>query len=199
VAEIMNAKLTQPYSSARMRSMKRGDWKFGRYEIRAKMPSGQGIWPAVWMLPTESKYGGWASGGEIDIIESRGSEVKKTTGALHFGGAWPRNTYLSHSYTFPQKNAAEAFHVYAIEWSEEEIEWFVDGVLVKTRNKKEWFSEVAKDNPSAPFDQRFHMIVNVAVDGMFFNNTEQKADLLPDSAFPQVLKIDYVRVYQWAK
>ena len=189
----------QPYSSARIRSMKRGDWKFGRYEIRAKMPSGQGIWPAIWMLPTESKYGGWAAGGEIDIIESRGSAVKETTGALHFGGPWPRNTYLSHSYTFPKKNAAEAFHVYAIEWSAEEIKWFVDGELVKTRNKKEWFSETAKKNPSAPFDQKFHMIINVAVDGIFFNNTKQKADQLPDSAFPQVLEVDYVRVFQWAK
>ena len=191
----------QPYSSARVRSMMRGDWKYGRYEIRAKMPKGQGIWPAVWMLPTESKYGGWAAGGEIDIIESRGSAVEETTGALHFGGPWPRNTYLSHSYTFPKesKNAAEDFHVYILEWSRDEIKWFVDGKLVKTRYKKEWFSEAMKNNASAPFDQPFHMIINVAVDGVFFKNTKQKADLLPDSAFPQVLKVDYVRVYQWAE
>ena len=190
---------TQPYSSARIRTQKRGDWQYGRFEIRAKMPSGQGIWPAVWMLPTESKYGSWAAGGEIDIIESRGSAVHETTGALHFGGAWPRNTYLSHRYTFPKQDAAEAFHTYALEWNADEIKWYVDGDLCSTRKKEEWFSEAATENPHAPFDQPFHLIVNVAVDGRFFEKTDQRADLLPPDAFPQVLEIDYIRVYQWAE
>lgn len=189
---------TQPYSSARIRTQKRGDWKYGRFEVRAKMPSGQGIWPAVWMLPTESVYGGWAAGGEIDILESRGSAVEETTGALHFGGAWPRNTYLSHSYTFPDKNAAEDFHQYVLEWGPEEIKWFVDGELCQRRTKEEWFTETARTNPRAPFDQPFHMIINVAVDGRFFEGTEQQADLLSPDAFPQILQVDYVRVYQWA-
>ena len=190
---------TQPYSSARIRTLNRGDWKYGRFEIRAKMPNGQGIWPAVWMLPTNSKYGGWASGGEIDIIESRGSMVEETTGALHFGGAWPRNTYLAHSYKFPKNNAAEKFHIYTLEWTADEIKWFVDGKLCKTRKKDEWFSEAAKQNPSAPFDQEFHMIINVAVDGRFFEKTKQQADRLKPNVFPQTLQIDYVRVYQWAE
>lgn len=188
----------QPYSSARIRTMQRGDWKYGRYVVRAKMPKGQGIWPAVWMLPTESRYGGWAASGEIDLLESRGSAVHETTGALHFGGQWPRNTYLSHRYSFPEKDAAEAFHTYAIEWDADEIKWFVDGELAQVRNKSEWFSEAAKENPSAPFDQSFHLLVNVAVDGRFFTNTEQRADLIPASDFPQVLQVDYIRVFQWA-
>ncbi len=190
---------TQPYSSARIRTQKRGEWQFGRFELRAKMPQGEGIWPAVWMLPTESKYGGWAAGGEIDIIESRGSAVHETTGALHFGGAWPRNTHLAHSYQFPKKNAAEDFHVYTLEWNADEIKWFVDGKLCKRRTKDEWFSEAAKQNPSAPYDQPFHLILNVAVDGRFFEKTRQRADNLPASAFPQTLEVDYVRVYQWAE
>lgn len=190
---------TQPYSSARIRTQKRGDWRYGRFEVRAKMPAGQGIWPAVWMLPTESKYGGWAAGGEIDILESRGSAVEETTGALHFGGAWPRNTYLSHSYTFPDRNAAEDFHLYVLEWSADEIKWFVNGRLCKTRSKEEWVTETARDNPHAPFDQPFHLLINVAVDGRFFEGTDQRADLLPPDAFPQVLQVDYVRVYQWAE
>ncbi len=188
----------QPYSSARIRTQKRGDWKYGRFEVRAKMPKGQGIWPAVWMLPTDSKYGGWAAGGEIDILESRGSAVNETTGAIHFGGAWPRNTYLSHSYKFPAQDAAEAFHVYTLEWSADEIKWFVDGKLCKTRTKDEWYSEAAKENPSAPFDQAFHLILNVAVDGRFFENTAQRADALEPTAFPQTLQVDYIRVYQWS-
>ncbi len=190
---------TQPYSSARIRTQKRGDWKYGRFEVCAKMPQGQGIWPAVWMLPTESKYGGWAAGGEIDILESRGSEVHEITGAIHFGGAWPRNTYLSHHYTFPDQDGAGAFHVYALEWSADEIKWYVDGKLCRTRSKDEWFSAAARENVHAPFDQPFHMIVNVAVDGRFFEQTSQRADLLPPDAFPQTLEVDYIRVYQWAQ
>jgi beta-glucanase (GH16 family) len=190
---------TQPYSSARLRTRKRGDWTFGRFEIRAKMPDGQGIWPAVWLLPTDSPYGGWAAGGEIDIIESRGSAVHETTGALHFGGPWPRNTHLAHAYPFPKTNAAEDFHLYALEWNANEISWYVDGELCQTRTKDEWFSEAARTNPSAPFDQLFHLIVNVAVDGRFFENTDQQADRLPNSAFPQTLEVDFIRVYQWAE
>lgn len=190
---------TQPYSSARIRTRKRGDWRYGRFEVRAKMPAGQGIWPAVWMLPTDSKYGGWAACGEIDIIESRGSAVYETTGALHFGGEWPNNTFVSHRYRFPDRDAAEDFHVYTLEWSADEISWYVDGVRCQTRTKEEWFSEAAKDNPRAPFDQAFHLIVNVAVDGRFFENTNQEADLLPADAFPQTLQIDYIRVYHWAE
>lgn len=197
-AHTTNDGKTQPYSSARIRTQKRGDWQYGRFEFRAKLPKGEGIWPAVWMLPTESKYGGWAAGGEIDILESRGSAVHETTGALHFGGAWPRNTYLAHAYEFPGKNAAEDFHEYALEWFPDEIRWLVDGKVWKTRKSDEWFSEVAKDNPLAPFDQPFHLIINLAVDGRFFEKTDQKADKLPPDTFPQVMEIDYVRVYQWA-
>jgi beta-glucanase (GH16 family) len=198
-AHTTNDGKSQPYSSARIRTLNRGDWTYGRFEIRARMPEGQGIWPAVWMLPTESKYGGWAAGGEIDIIESRGSSVEETTGALHFGGSWPRNTYLAHSYTFPEKNSTEVFHTYVLEWSADEIQWFVDGSLCQSRTSKEWFSEAARDNQSAPFDQPFHLIVNVAVDGRFFEKTNQRADLLPDEAFPQALQIDYIRVSKWAE
>ena len=190
---------TQPYSSARIRTQKRGDWKYGRFEIRAKMPNGQGIWPAVWMLPTESAYGGWAASGEIDIVESRGSAVHETTGAIHFGGAWPNNAFLAHRYAFPERDAAEDFHVYALEWRAGEINWYVDGKLCKTRKPDEWFSEAAKENPRAPFDQPFHLVVNVAVDGRFFEKTDQHADLLPPEAFPQTLQVDYIRVYHWAE
>ena len=189
---------TQPYSSARIRTLHRAQWKYGRFEIRAKMPDGQGIWPAAWLLPSDSAYGGWASSGEIDIIESRGSQVNKTTGAIHFGGAWPRNTYLAGEYDFPGKNAAEDFHTYVLEWNKDRISWSVDGVVYQTIHKEQWHSEKAPDNPSAPFDQPFHLILNVAVDGRFFNNTGQRADLLADDDFPQTMLVDYIRVYQWA-
>ena len=190
---------TQPYSSARLRTLNRGDWKFGRFEIRAKMPNGEGIWPAIWMMPTNSPYGTWAASGEIDIVESRGSKVRETLGALHFGGKWPNNVHLDHTYRFPGKDASEDFHVYALEWNGSEISWFVDGVKWKTRKNSEWHSTAAPGNPSAPYDHPFHLILNVAVDGRFFEKEDQKADRLPAGAFPQVMQVDYVRVYKWAE
>jgi beta-glucanase (GH16 family) len=153
------------------------------------------------MMPTESPYGGWAAGGEIDIVESRGNQVSETLSALHFGGTWPDNTFLDQTYKFPGKGASQDFHVYALEWNKDEISWSVDGVKWKTRTKSEWWSDAAKENPSAPYDQPFHLILNVAVDGRFFEKEkeDQKADRIPASQFPQTMLVDYVRVYQWAE
>lgn len=190
---------TQAYTSARLRTLYRGDWTFGRFEIRAKVPSGEGIWPAVWMLPTNSPYGGWAASGEIDILESRGTQVEKAIGTIHFGDSWPRNQHKGTEFTIPGKNAAEAFHVYAIEWNKDEIKWFIDEHNYQTLKKEEWNSTAAPDNASAPFDMPFHLLLNLAVGGGFFNGTEQNPDKLPDSAFPQIFQIDYVRVSQWAE
>jgi beta-glucanase (GH16 family) len=190
---------TQPYSSARLRSMYRGEWTYARIEIRAKLPSGEGIWPAIWMLPTNSPYGGWAAGGEIDIVESRGSEVDRTIGTLHFGDQWPKNAYKGGNTRFTGKNAAEDFHVYAIEWKRDEISWFLDGKKWQTLKKEEWFSAAAKKSDTAPFDQPFHLIFNLAVGGHFFADTKQDPKNEPDSNFPQTMLIDYVRVSQWAK
>lgn len=194
----------QPYTSSRIRSMYRGEWKYGKFEIRAKMPGGEGIWPAAWMLPTHSPYGGWAAGGEIDIIESHGTDIDRTFGTVHFGGPWPNNTHKGLIYKFPKKDAAEDFHTYAIEWSKDEISWFLDDVKWQTINKEDWHSTAAPDSATAPFDQPFHLILNLAADGGFFKdpnngNTDQNSDKIPDSKFPQVFEIDYVRVFQWAE
>ena len=190
---------TQPYSSARLRSLYRGEWTYGRIEIRAKLPSGEGIWPAIWMLPTNSPYGGWAAGGEIDIVESRGSEVEKTIGTLHFGDKWPKNAYKGGETKFEDKNATEEFHTYMVQWKKDEISWFLDGKKWQTIEKKDWFSAAAKKSDTAPFDSPFHLIFNVAVGGHFFGGTKQDVKNLPDSAFPQTMLIDYVRVSQWAE
>lgn len=188
---------TQPYTSARIRTLQRGDWTYGKIELRAQMPSGQGMWPAVWLLPSDNVYGGWAASGEIDILESRGSETDRTTSAIHFGGPWPRNTYLSKEYLLPHGQRTDNdFHVYTLEWSADSIVWSFNGVPYHTRTKGEWYSEAAPESSTAPFDQDFHLIVNLAVNGRFFEGTQQSADMLPDSAFPQILKIDYIRVYQ---
>jgi len=189
---------TQPYSSARIRTLQRADWTYGRFEVRAKVPGGEGIWPAVWMLPSEDTYGGWASSGEIDILESKGSLTDRTYGTIHYGGEWPENTYTGTEYFLPEGTFDDGFHTYAIEWYPDRIDWFVNGIKYQTLTKDQWYSTAAPGSTTAPFDQDFHLIINLAVNGGFFNGTDQDANNLPDSAFPQILEVDYVRVYQWA-
>lgn len=190
---------TQPYTSARIRSLNRGEWKYGKFEVRAKLPNGEGIWPAIWMLPTNSKYGTWAACGEIDIMESRGYDTHMTFGTLHFGDNWPNNVHKGQTYNFPAQKAHEDFHNYTVEWEKDEIRWFVDGIKWQTIKKEDWWSGAAKESPTAPFDQKFHLIMNLAVGGgNFFEGTDQNPDQMKDSQFPQTMLIDYVRVSQWA-
>lgn len=174
------------YSSGRVRTKHRGDWKYGRIEVRSKLPTGQGIWPAIWMLPTDDKYGGWASSGEIDIMEYRGQNTKEVLGTLHYGGAWPKNTSSGSSYTLPSGAFSDDFHTFAIDWQEGKIVWSVDGKPYQTQTK--WHSENGKY--PAPFDQRFHLLLNLSVGGHFVG--------APDATtkFPQKLLVDYVRIYQ---
>ncbi len=174
------------YSSGRVRSKHRGDWKYGRIEVRAKLPVGAGLWPAIWMLPTEEKYGGWAASGEIDIMEYRGQTPNEVSGALHYGGSWPNNTHQTSSYKLPSGTFAEDFHTFAIQWQAGKIEWLVDGK--KFRSQTEWTSS-GGDFP-APFDQKFHLILNLAVGGGFVGPPNN------DTKFPQQMLVDYVRVYQ---
>ncbi len=179
---------TREYTSARVRTKNKGDFLYGRIEARARLPFGQGIWPAIWMLPTDNVYGGWAASGEIDIVEAVNTGVANNNtihGTIHYGGAWPNNTYTGSQFT-PATSISENFHVYAIEWERNSIRWYVDDVLYQTQN--DWRTE---GHPyPAPFDQRFHIIMNVAVGGNWPG--------YPDgtTVFPQEMLIDYVRVYQ---
>ncbi|TWT64579.1 glycoside hydrolase family 16 protein [Allorhodopirellula solitaria] len=174
------------YSSGRIHTKHRGDWTYGRVEVRAKLPVGQGIWPAIWMLPTDDAYGGWAASGEIDIMEYRGQTPNEVLGTLHFGGSWPENTHSSASYKLPAGTFAEEFHVFTLDWQAEKMVWSVDGHAYRTETK--WHSSQAEY--PAPFDQRFHLLLNLAVGGGFVGSPDAT------TAFPQQLLVDYVRVYQ---
>ena len=129
------------YSSGRLRTKHRGDWKYGRFEIRAKMPKGKGMWPAVWMLPTDEKYGTWALSGEIDIMEFDGAKPNHVLGTLHFGDQWPNNRSSSGQFELPQGTFADDFHVFTLEWEKGVMRWFVDGKLYQTKTK--WDSKSA--------------------------------------------------------
>ena len=177
------------YTSSRLRTLEKGDWKYGRFEMRARMPQGRGLWPAFWMLPTDGVYGGWAASGEIDILEHWGHEPSKIHGTLHYGGEYPSNRYSSRTFALAEGVFADGFHVFAVEWEPEEIRWYADGENYHTL--RAWSSS-ASPFP-APFDQRFHILLNVAVGGGPPGPPNE------DTVFPQALVIDYVRVYQDAE
>ncbi len=174
------------YSSGRIRTKHRGDWKYGRIEVKAKLPAGRGLWPAIWMLPTDEKYGTWASSGEIDIMEFKGQERDRYHGTLHYGGKWPNNKHSGAPFVKPKTDFTQSDHVYGIEWEAGAIRWYIDGKLWQTQKK--WTTDGGSF--PAPFDQRFHLILNLAVGGGFVGNPDSQ------TRFPARMEVDWVRVYQ---
>lgn len=191
------------YTSARVRTLGKGDWTYGRFEVRAKLPTGQGIWPAIWLLFSEDTYGGWAASGEIDIMEAIGSEPGEVFGTLHYGGVAPDNEFSSEAFQLSFDTFDQDYYVFALEWERVErpsesggepvegvdIRWYVNNVLYRVQTEDEWYT-TGSDDPSAPFDHPFHMILNVAVGG----NLPGAPDV--STSFPQTMKVDYVRVYE---
>lgn len=178
--------ITRQYSSGRIRTKHRGEWKYGRIEVRAKLPKGDGMWPAIWMLPTEGKYGTWASSGEIDIMEMKGAVPEEVLGTLHYGGQWPDNKYSGDTYTLPDGKFSEDFHTFTVEWQEGQIDWYVDRNHYQTQT--EWSS--AGGEFPAPFNQHFHILLNLAVGGNLVKDPD------PNDTYPKQMLVDYVRVYQ---
>jgi beta-glucanase (GH16 family) len=179
---------TSQFTSGRIRTIEKGDWTYGRFEIRAKMPVGQGIWPAIWMLPTDEYYGGWASSGEIDIMEYLGQDTMRVHGTIHYGGQWPNNQNRGTDYVTDDTAFHKTFHTFALEWEEGELRWYVDGEEFQKLGVGMWYSDAAPF--PAPFDKRFYLLINLAVGG----NWPGPPDLTTE--FPQELVVDYVRVYQ---
>jgi beta-glucanase (GH16 family) len=178
------------YTSARIRTLNKpkGDFRYGRVEARMKVPIGQGLWSAFWMLSSSSAYGGWASSGEIDIMEIVNS-TQQCLFTIHHGGAWPNNVYTGGSVTRPS-GFGDGFHVYAVEWEPDSIKWFVDGVQTYSLNSTQWYSSAATWNQRAPFDVAFHMLINLAVGG----NLPGDPNL--STVFPAELQVDWVRYSQ---
>ena len=174
------------YTSARLRTKGRGDWKYGRFEVRAKLPTGQGLWPAIWMLPTDWEYGGWPKSGEIDIMEVIGSEPDLLHGTLHFGNTWTDKSQDGGSLRLSTGSLHNDFHVYTVEWTETEFNWYIDDVqFARVSN---WYTP-GHDYPS-PFDKRFHILLNVAVGGNWPGSPDAT------TTFPQRMEVDYVRVFE---
>ena len=172
------------YSSARLRTYGKGDWKYGRIEVKAKVASGQGIWPAIWMLPTDWLFGGWPSSGEIDIMEHVGYDLGVVHGSVHTE-AYNHKINTQRSSARKIANVDTEFHVYSIIWDKDKISFFIDDVQYflfendQQGNYKTW-----------PFDQRFHLLINIAVGGDWPGNPDNSTN------FPRTMLVDYVRVYE---
>jgi beta-glucanase (GH16 family) len=169
------------YTSSRLTTKDKHQFKYGRIEARAKLPVGSGIWPAFWMLGANISQVGWPKSGEIDIMEYIGREPHTIFTTLH--------TTANHgadasSKKVEVKNIEDGFHVYAAEWDKDKINFFVDDQLVHT------FEPQNKTPENWPFDQPFFIILNVAVGGDFGGPG------VDDTIFPQEYVVDYVRVYE---
>jgi len=172
------------YTSARLSSADKAEFKYGLIEIRAKLPAGTGTWPAIWMLGQNRNVAGWPDCGEIDIMEHVGYEPDSVHGTIHTA-AYNHIKRTQKGGGIVLKDPYDEFHVYAIEWTPEKIDFMVDGkvyynVVNEHLTDKEW-----------PFDQPFYLILNIAIGG---NWGGKKG--IDDSIFPVEMHVDWVRVYQ---
>ncbi|MEO9967267.1 MAG: family 16 glycosylhydrolase [Reichenbachiella sp.] len=171
------------YTSARLVTRDKGDWTYGRIEIRADLPTGKGTWPAIWMLPTDWSYGGWPDSGEIDIMEHVGFEADMIYGTVHTK-AYNHTLGTQRGGEVVISDCEDNFHTYIIEWSRDKIDWYVDDEKYFTFSKE-------AGSEKWPFDQRFHLLINIAIGGNWGGIQGVAKDI-----FPQEMKVDYVRVYQ---
>lgn len=169
------------YTSARLVSRFRGDWLYGRIQVRAKMPGGRGVWPAIWMLPTNWVYGEWPASGEIDIMEYVGRAPGQVFNAIHTRSSYGAtvNTKITN---FP--NVEDDFHVFAMEWKNQHIDFFLDDEKVYT------YAPAVRTYENWPFNKPFFLILNMAIGGTFGGSIDTSLE------FPREYIIDYVRVYQ---
>lgn len=172
------------FTSARLVTRNKGDWLYGRVEVRAMLPTGRGTWPAIWMLSTDWEYGGWPESGEIDIMENVGYNPDSVFAAVHtLTYNHKKGTHKIAGIALP--DCDKEFHVYAMEWDLQVINIYVDEKLIFS------FSNEGTGYKEWPFDKKFHLLLNVAVGG-----TWGGAQGIDTAIFPQAMKVDYVRVYQ---
>jgi beta-glucanase (GH16 family) len=172
------------YSSSRMISKGKGDFLYGRVEVRAKLPKGRGTWPAIWMLSTDNTYGNWPASGEIDIMEHVGYDPGKVHFSIHSSAYnHTRNTQKTASKMVA--GALDDFHLYRCDWTPYAVRGYIDGVqYFEFVNENKGFS-------TWPFDKKFFMIMNIAVGGNWGG-----AQGVDNAAFPARMEGDYVKVFK---
>jgi beta-glucanase (GH16 family) len=173
------------FTSARMKSQGLFFRQYGRFEFRAKVPQGKGYWPALWLMPERSRYGGWPGCGEIDVMENKGSGPMVEQGTIHYADANGRHLQSTGFFNYPPDDGATNFHTYGLEWSTNSISWSVDGRIYETQTN--W--STARAPYPAPFDQPFYIIINLAVGGAYGGNPDT------NTVFPEEMQVDFIRVY----
>jgi beta-glucanase (GH16 family) len=169
------------YTSAALETIGKADWQYGRIEVRAKLPAGKGVWPAIWTLGSNIHQVGWPRCGEIDIMELVGKEPGIIHGTIHY---FINGKHASQGNKLPIDKPDATFHVYAAEWTPDHIDLFVDD--------KKYFSfntSLADNDGQNPFHKPHYLILNLALGGEW-------GGPIDDSIFPQRMTVDYVRVYQ---
>lgn len=177
------------YTSGKVNTLDRHNFLYGKICVSAKVPQGQGLWPAIWMMPTRDHYGAWPRGGEIDIMEILGHDVRTTYANLHFGD--PHSEQQGVFKLTGDETFANSFHEFSMEWEPGEFRFYIDGEHFHTVN--DWYSasgSIVRDYP-APFNREFYLQLNLAVGGNWPGNPDETTDF--DKA---EFEIDYVRVYQ---
>ncbi len=200
-ADDPDAEKKQPFTSARLTTKGKAAWQYGRIDVRAKLPQGQGTWPAIWMMPEENSYGSWAASGEIDILEAvnlgvpcgscPGGIENTILGTLHFGGQWPDNELASTEIALP--GSIDEFHTYSVIWEEGRIIWLVDGKPFAVKLADQW-STTGSTAAAAPFDRPFYLILNLAIGGKL--PEERGVGGVSEKGFPKRMEIDFVRVWK---
>jgi len=177
--------VTRDYTSARLKTLGKFSYEYGRFEARIKIPQGQGIWPAFWMMGDDIAKKDWPSCGEIDIMENIGKEPSLVHGTIH-GPGYSGDKGIGASYGLPNdQRFADDFHVYAVEWEKKAIRFYVDDHLYTTRTP----AELPKGTKWV-YNHRFFLLLNVAVGGGWPGNPDST------SIFPKTMLVDYVRVYK---
>src|SRR5690606_12321372 len=171
------------YTSARLVSRAKADFRYGRFEVRAKVPTGVGTWPAVWMLPTDWEYGGWPASGEIDILEHVGYDPDVVHISVHTE-AYNHTIGTQKTAKKRIENATTEFHLYRVDWTATYIRGYVNDVQIFD------FANDATGFHAWPFDAEFHWLINIAVGGNW--GGQQGVD---ETSFPARMEVDYVRVY----
>ena len=173
------------YTSARLTTKQKLARAYGRFEARIRLPAGQGVWPAFWLLGADIDAAGWPACGEIDIMENIGREPSRVHGTIH-GPGYSGEKGIGAPYTLPGgRRFADDYHTFAVEWETEEIRWYVDGALYETRKPT--------DLPAGAkwvYDHPFFVILNLAIGGNWPGDTDATTSM------PQTMSVDYVRIYE---
>jgi beta-glucanase (GH16 family) len=176
------------YTSARLVTRDKGDWLYGKIEVRAKLPIGVGTWPAIWMLSTDWEYGSWPASGEIDIMEHVGYNQNTIHASVHTQSYYHK-IGTQKTATKVVEGVSEEFHLYSMEWLPDKIIAYIDGELYFTFDPKEY--KATPTYKEWPFDKKMHLLLNIAVGGDWGG-----AQGVDENIYPQQMLVDYVRVYQ---